>query len=60
MTRTLLGLLVAFSVGFFITGCGGSTTPTVVEPDQTMTEQEEEDYEAEMESGYESDNPDEQ
>jgi len=48
MTRTLFALLFACSIGF-VTGCGGSNEPTVIEEAPQMTEQEVVDYDAEME-----------
>ena len=50
MTRLLLGCFLALCVGF-VSGCGGgSTETTVVEPTTTQTQQELDDYEAEMDA----------
>ena len=55
MTRTLFAMLFALSIAF-VSGCGGTTETTLIEAEvPQMTEQEEADYEAEMDSDGEGD-----
>ncbi len=58
MTRTLFAMLFALSISY-VSGCGGTTETTLIEAEAPQTtQQEEDDYEAEMD-GVESDDGDE-